>query len=269
MNTKAVSAGCRLALGLIALAAGLAVRASAQNMDKREFAAASVKPSQAGRAGGEGSEEKLTISPASVTLRSATLRSCLRWAYGVRESQISGPGWLATQRFDIAAKSQAPASVNEMKQMMQTLLADRFQLRLHREQKEQPVYSMLLVGKNSKLRPAAVDADTGMVPDGGSLVFRNYTMAQLADRLADRPFRLDRIVIDRTGLDGSFDFALKFAENGGELKHALEGMEQGSADAGASMFTILREQLGLTFKGQKAPIESLVVDEADRLPAAN
>ncbi len=251
------------------LKALLAAAAVSRTLAAADFAVASVKPNLMGNAGGEGSErEKIAISPAGLTMRNVSLRSCIRWAYGVRDYQISGPGWMASQRYDIAANSASPASGEELRAMMQKLLAGRFKMALHRESKELPVYAMVVGKKGGKMQPAA-GGGSSMRPVGGALVFNNYSMAELAERLATRPFNLDRLVLDRTGLDGAFDFTLKFAENENELKHTLEGMEQGSADQGLSMFTILQEQLGLNFKARKAPVESLVIEHAEKVPAEN
>ncbi len=112
------------------------------------FDVASIKPNQMGNAGGEKSErENITVSPEGVMMRNVSLRSCLRWAYDVKDFQISGPGWLASEKYDIAAKTAPPTSAGQLRLMMQTLLADRFKLALHRETKDLPVYA-LVVGKN-------------------------------------------------------------------------------------------------------------------------
>src|SRR5579864_1664337 len=101
-----------------------------------QFDVASVKPNTFGNSGVEGSDiEKITVSPTSVSMLNVSFRSCLRWAYGVRDAQIAGPAWMASQRYDISATTNAAASLAEMKQMMQTLLGDRFKLQLHREAK--------------------------------------------------------------------------------------------------------------------------------------
>ena len=234
----------------------------------REFSVASVKPDHLGNQGGEGSEqEKVTSSPTGVTLQNVTLGWCIRWAYGVRGDQISGPGWLASERYDIAAKASAPASSLELKSMMQRLLSDRFKLQLRRELKDLPVYVMLAANGATKLN-AASGGESSMLPNGGALLFRNYSMAQFAERLGSRPVKLDRLVLDRTGLDGLFDFEIQFAANDAELKHTLEGIEQGG-EQGPSLFTLLRQQLGLTFKAQKAPVETLVIEHAEKVPTDN
>jgi uncharacterized protein (TIGR03435 family) len=241
--------------------------AQAPGAPPREFAVASVKPNQAGNAGGEGSvPEKIATSLTGVTMRNVSLRTCICWAYGVHEYQVSGPGWLASQRYDVDARSSDPASHEELRGMMESLLAARFHLALHRESKELPVYAMRVGKKSGKLHPA-VDGESSMRPAGGSIVFQHYSMADLGERLAARPFSLDRVVLDETNLGGAFDFALEFADNATNLKHTLESMEGGGQ--GPSMITILQQQLGLVFKARKALVESLVIDRAEKTPTPN
>src|SRR4051812_44111665 len=241
----------------------------AQAQPSAEFEVASVKPNRMGNAGVEGSErEKITVSPNGITMRNVSLRSCIRWTYGVRDYQISGPGWISSRRYDIAANAPGPVSVPDLKLMMQKLLSDRFKLTLRRESKDLPIYAMVTGKKGTKMKPAS-GGDGGMLPTDGALVFRNYSMPELAERLGARPFKLDRLVLDKTGLEGAFDFEIKFGDNAAEMKHTLEGMEQGGADQGTSIFTILQEQLGLSFKAQKAPVESLIVERAEMVPTEN
>src|SRR5258708_22217964 len=91
------------------------------------FDVASIKPNQMGNAGGEKSErENITVSPEGVIMRNVSLRSCLKWAYEVKDFQISGPSWLASQKYDIAAKTAPPTSNGQLRLMMQTLLSGRF-----------------------------------------------------------------------------------------------------------------------------------------------
>jgi uncharacterized protein (TIGR03435 family) len=109
-----------------------------------EFDVASIRPSQAARAGGEGSgRESVTVSPAAVTLRNASLSFCIQWAYSVRFYQISGPEWISRSRYDVIAKPGTPSpSERQLKEMMQALLAERFRLRLHRDTRTIPVYEL-------------------------------------------------------------------------------------------------------------------------------
>ena len=254
-------------MGYRTLGVCLVAMSCAQAAPRQEFAVASVKVNRPGSAGGEGSElEKIVASQTGIDLRNVSLRSAIRWAYGVREYQIAGPDWMGSLKYDIEAKSAAAASGEELRGMLQTLLADRFQLVLHRESKELPVYGMTAGKKAGKLQRSA-GGESSMRPIGGALVFRNYTMAELAERLATRPFSLDRVVVDETGLDGAFDFALELADSGASLKQTLEGMA--SAGQSSTMVTILQEQLGLVFKARKASIDNLVVDRCEKIPTPN
>ena len=232
------------------------------------FDVASVKPNQIGSAGGEKSErENITVSPEGVIMRNVSLRSCLRWAYDVRDFQITGPGWLATEKYDIAAKTAPATSNGQLRLMMQTLLGDRFKLALRRETKDLPVYA-LVVGKNGPKfhESAAGDVKSSMRPSGGGLEFRHYSMTEFADQLAARPLKVDRPVFDKTELTGAFDFTLRLADNMAELKRTLEGMEQGE---GQAISTVIQEQLGLKLQPQKGPVEVLVVEHAEKVPSEN
>jgi uncharacterized protein (TIGR03435 family) len=235
----------------------LAIAAQGQSFD-----VASVKPNRAGI--GEGApSEKITASPGSLTMQNVSLQTCIKWAYALRDFQISGPAWLTSERYDISAKSTAPASEPELRLMLRALLADRLKLKTRMEMQVKPVYA-LVVAKNGPKLHRALDGDPSFGPLGGELVFRSFSMPDLADRLSSRPFKLDLPVLDRTGLDGRFDFALKLATSPDELKHTLEGMEQGP-----SIFVFFQDQLGLKLESRKGPIEMLILDSAEKIPTAN
>jgi uncharacterized protein (TIGR03435 family) len=148
--------------------------------------------------------------------------------------------------------------------MLRALLAERFKLKTRIETKEKPVYALVVAKNGPKLHAAVKDGDPSFRPVGGELVFLNFSMADLADRLSSRPFKLDLPVFDRTGIDGRFDFALKLATNPDELKHTLEGMEQGP-----SIFVFFQDQLGLKLEARKGPVEILIVESAEKIPAEN
>ena len=99
-------------------------------------------------------------------MRNVRLTSCIKWAYSVQDYQISGPGWLNTERFDIIAKAEGPAPDNQLRSMLQALLAERFKLALHRQTKELAAYA-LTIGKNGhKLHPSESDGPTSLKPNG-------------------------------------------------------------------------------------------------------
>ena len=229
-----------------------------------EFEVASVKPGALAKAGGEGSRrESIEHSPGTLTMRNVSLASALQWAYGLKEYQVLGPDWRFSERFDIAAKASGQPSVLAMKQMLQKLLAERFQLTSHREKREMPVY-WLTVGKNRpRLTKSRGAGEAEMRIVDGSFVFEHTSMADLADRLSVLRVLEGRPVWDKTGIAGTFDFRLRFGDDATEMRRAMA-----EAD-GPSIFTVLQQQTGLRLESGKGMIEVLVIDRANRLPSAN
>jgi uncharacterized protein (TIGR03435 family) len=232
------------------------------------FDVASVRINRTGSAGGEGrTEENITSTPGSLIMKNVTLRSCVRWAYGVRDFQISvGPGWISTERYDISAKGNGGEGDARLRAMLRSLLTDRFQLSVREEVRQLPVYALTVL----KIKPAmkrAVGAETSsMQPGDGALEFHNTSMTEFAERLGKRPLAVDRPVLDKTLLSGEYDFSLKFADNSAGLKGALEDIDRGG---GASIFGIIQEQLGLRLRPQKAALRSLTIVRAVMNPGEN
>jgi len=221
-----------------------------------EFDVASIRPSQAARAGGEGSgSESVTISPTTVTLRNASLSFCIQWAWSVRFYQISGPDWISRSRYDVTAKTGTPStSERQLKEMMQALLANRFRLRLHRDTRSIPVYELTATPATAaKLKPSRVDQRSGIGVVNGGFVFEHVTMSQLAEHLSDFS-GFDRPVLDKTGIDGAFDITLPSA--------AAAMRENPDSIFGAV------ESIGFKLNAPKSPIEILVVDHAEQ-PSPN
>src|ERR1019366_1073156 len=107
------------------------------------FDVASVKasqPGQPGPGGGRGRRDNIQVSPGTVTMRNVSLKSSIRWAWHVSEFQVSGPDWLDSERYEIAGKAPGPATEEQLRLMMQTLLRERFKLALHRQTKELSAY---------------------------------------------------------------------------------------------------------------------------------
>ncbi|MES1256950.1 MAG: TIGR03435 family protein [Acidobacteriota bacterium] len=227
------------------------------------FEVASVKANKAGDAGGEGAtRESVSHSPDSLTMRNVTLKTCLRWAYDVADYQIAGPGWIGSHRYDILAKAATPASPEQLRVMLQALLASRFKVTLHREKKELPVYELVVARASPKLVRAEDGGDSSMRPGDGDLVFQNYSMAEFADRLPGIPFRVDRTVVDRTGLPGAWNFKLKIADNAAAMKSGFEHAD------GPAVFDVVR-QIGLRLDARKDLLEILVLDSAEKIPLEN
>ena len=241
---------------LVVIGFGVAVALSSpQAVPPQSFDVASIKPSRSARAGGEGSSrERITVRPNSVIIENAGLNFCIQSAYTVKFYQVSGPSWLISERYDITAKTERRSSKEQLMEMMRALLADRFNLRLHRETRTVPVYQLVAGSGTMKLKPASSDQTlTGMTVENGSFVFRRVTMSEFAERLSDFS-SFDRPVLDRTGIDGLFDITLTSAATA----------MRGDPDA---IFAAV-ESTGLRLDSTKAPLEVLVVDHAER-PSPN
>ncbi len=192
------------------------------------------------------------------------------WAYDLPTFQISGgPDWfnsrdLRSNRYDVEAKIDGPTELKDIKLMVQSLLADRFQLRIHRATREVPVYALLVARNGPRIRTAK-DTELGSGPAGfqvryGTILVRS---APLASLVAALNLIIDRPVLDKTGLDEKYDFRLEFDQSstgrGGELPY----------DVGKpSIFTAVEEQLGLKLEPQHADMEMLVVDNVE-MPSDN
>lgn len=184
----------------------------------------------------------------------ATLKSLMRYAYSLQDYQVVGAsGWMDSAGYDIKAKAESD-TVRDFRPMVQTLLADRFQLKFHRETKELPVY-LLVVGKNGPNLHAVSKAGIGVGMGRGRFNGRGADMQTLASVLSGQ---LGRLVFDRTGISGFYDFLLTFEPDDNRTTDT----------AGPSLFTALQEQLGLKLESQKGQVETLVIDHAER-PSAN
>jgi uncharacterized protein (TIGR03435 family) len=189
-----------------------------------------------------------------------TLKLLIARAYGVAEAQIEGgPGWIDTERYDVAAKADTPLQMSreEVRPCLQALLAERFHLTIHRRAKEGSIYSMILAKNGPKLKEHSGPGDTsiGVSSDAGTAVITasKSTMARLAEYLSSQA---DRPVLDNTGLKGDYDFSVAFT------KEEKPGSQQ------PSVFMALQEQLGLKLVATKGSIEFIVVDRAEK-PVAN
>jgi uncharacterized protein (TIGR03435 family) len=210
----------------------------------------------------DGQTRGISATPTSVTARATNLLDCIQWAWRVREFQVVGPDWIRSERWDIAAKSDAGAA-DGLRGMMRSLLEDRFGLRLHRERKEMPVYALTVGRRGSKLSASAQEtAGMSKLPGGGlRLEFRRTTVGELASFLSTLA-AVDRPVEDQSGLGGVYDFRLDLHEVAGPWESEAERA------AAPSLGTVLEEQLGLRLEGRRSAVEVLVVDRVKR-PSGN
>lgn len=201
------------------------------------------------------------------TARATTVVFLMEWAYGMQPWQHSdGPGWLSNDRFDVVAKADHDATENEMKQMARTLLEERFGLKLHRESKEMPAY-VISVGKNSpKLFPPK-DGEThdmrfSETPGGNQktpsyrITATRYTLPQLADVFARR---MDRVIVNRTGMDGEYDFTLDLTPDENHQSPVDQTL----------LLDALRRQIGLDVRSEKTAVDYYTIEGAGKAALAN
>lgn len=232
-----------------------------------------------------------------ITATNVNLKILIEFAYKVRNFEISGgPGWIDSDRYNVTAKAaESNIGVEQYQLMLQSLLADRFQLAVHRETKEMPVYAALPAKGGPRLPEAKAGSCVTFGPDspppmrvpgqssplvcGGfsmgpySLEGRKLSVAQLVNALS---IILGRPVIDKTGFTGTFDVHLEFAPEGtagrGQGGFGPPGLAANSANPDTSrpsIFTALQDQLGLKLESQKGPADILVIDHLERAPMEN
>lgn len=194
----------------------------------------------------------------------------ITFAFDLHEQQVSGgPGWMATDKFEMVIKPDTPGqpNINQMKLLLRKLLADRFQLKTHTEQRELTVYAMTLPSNTRhKLVPSASNAGNlpGLAyPRAGLLPARNATMTELAQSLQSAV--MDRPVINRTGIEGRFDFTLDWMPDETQFASFGPRQPQPQPDNGKpSIYQAFQEQLGLKLERSKAPADVMVIDKLER-----
>jgi uncharacterized protein (TIGR03435 family) len=220
-----------------------------------------------------------------MTMTAVTVRMLLSFGYRVRDFQIvDGPDWINTERYDIEAKAErnigfptAPQGLptNGWELRTQSLLEDRFQLEMHRDTRDLPVYELLQAAGGSKLRLSADQKPprpgsmlVQRTPDGWKLQARNVILSRFISAIERE---VDRFVVNKTDLNsGLYDIDLEWADNGPSAGPLLPpGGEPARADtSGPSIFTALQEQLGLRLTSAKGPVEVLVIDSVQK-PTVN
>jgi uncharacterized protein (TIGR03435 family) len=203
-------------------------------------------------------------------VQNMTVKIMISLMYKVPSRQITGgPDWLDSERYDIEAKADRSYNIDDLHVMFQNLLADRFNLKFHRETHQGPVYALMVdkSGPKMKVNDSSQDYKIPIMPGAdnasvGTRVPIPYLCWWLGQQLRteERPF------IDRTGLDKNYDFTLSFAP---ELPPGFpkENLPPGLLDR-PSLFDALKEQLGLTLQAQKGPVEYYVIDHVEK-PSAN
>jgi uncharacterized protein (TIGR03435 family) len=228
------------------------VWAAAALAQQAAFEVASIKPVK-----DPGGMQRMSTRADGIDFVNVTPKMCIQRAYGVRPFQVTGPEWIDTERYTIAAKAAGAVPEQTTRLMLQALLAERFRLALHHETKEVPVYALVVAKGGPKVKEATGEGETQIDGDGRETVFERVSMGQLAGVLGRS---LGRQVSDETALKGLYSFRLAWANP--RLQDA------DGADDAPSIFAALQERLGLKLDSRKAPVDLLVVDHIER-PAGN
>lgn len=265
----------------------LSAQSTANSESQPAFDVSSVKLNNSG----EGRTSGGFLAGGYYRVTNYTLRALIAAAY-VRPQVnpdfliAGGPKWIDTDHFDVEAKTdqqftpgpEGPTSPR--RRMLQALLADRFKLKVHHGSRERDTYALVFAKDDQAmgphLRPSTVDCSAPAGPAGptcpvhigpGSFSAVGTTMAQFISLL---PRFVDRVVIDSTGLSGRYDLELTWTPLPGEwVAPGPPGSTPASPPAdGPSLFTALQDQLGLKLRSQKAPVDVLVIDSAEK-PTGN
>jgi len=227
--------------------------AYAQTPDTRPaFEAASVKLNTTVTNG-----SKSHGTAGQLVMANQTLKRLIERAYGVQPFQVTGPDWMEDLHFDVMAKYPPDTKDADRLPMLRTLLEDRFKLAAHRESKEVPGYALVVAKSGFKLKPVEPGAGGTDSEGAGSAVTLKATkisMASLADFVGRR---LGEMVVDQTGLDGVYDFELRWTQDG-----------QNPNGRDAELHDVI-STLGLRLQAQKVPVEVVVVDHVERVPTEN
>ena len=296
-----------LAAAAVSIVFGMSVatpsKAHAQTQDtaaiKFEFDVATIKLNKSGEIGR--SLTPVVAIPMSGMFRATNmpLIDLIREAYelgpgmGADDGRISGaPGWLGSERFDIQAKmdSSVLEALNKLgpdqrklqaQHMLQALFADRFKLTVHSENKELPIYSLVIAKNGPKLQESKpVDAAASgpqyqygrggrggvqMFGRGGPIKAQGILIAEFVPLLSTI---LGRTVVDKTGLTGKYDFTLQWTPDETQGSTFPAGFGQPPDPTGPSIFAAIQEQLGLKLESGKGPIPVVVIDHVER-PSEN
>jgi uncharacterized protein (TIGR03435 family) len=267
-------------LALLSIAAIAAGQTSAPTL---KFEVASVKPVQVPRPGVRafvfaGASSQLQISGTRVTTRgSLTMLTAL--AYNLERFQVTqgtefAETWANDVPYDVEARAPGdsiPTSA-QVRQMMRALLAERFHLKFARQTKVTPVYDLVIASGVPKLQPTAfADSAPNARSEGasGAQIRTRFLNVSIADFAARIRGQFDRPLLDKTGLDGGFDFSLAYRwQAPGMTVEATQAMGLPDPEPGMPIVASIREQLGLRLVAANEPIETLLIVHAER-PSAN
>jgi uncharacterized protein (TIGR03435 family) len=220
------------------------------------FAVATIRPSAA--AVEFERDGKTEVLPDMLRMHDVTLKTCIKWAFRIQSSQIVGPDWIESERYDILAKTDVPVTDTQMKLMTQTLLAERFKLKFHRQPKELKGFTMTVAKSGAKLHSASTDGRSDIANSAMATSAKSTTMAELANFISGP---LEVPVVDDTGLAGKYDFEIDFTNYVPHDDATTPGVV-------SVMKAALQGELGLKLEPKDVVVEALVIDHVER-PSPN
>lgn len=249
-----IAASISIVVGLTATGTiGSALRAQSPT-----FEVATVKLNRSGSGGANFPR----LTNGTLAAQNVSLKMMLQSAYGLSSLRITGPDWLDSDRFDLGGKAPQGVPDTEFMPMLQSLLKERFQLAVHYESREMPVYNLVVAKSGLRILPFDPAHPPPVPPRNGaaSMIMGSGTMTQLADQLtgaAGRP------VLNKTGLEGRYGYVFTFSPL------ALQAASGPADPDPMDVFQSVQQQLGLKLESAKESIEILVVDHAERVPTEN
>jgi len=248
VTTAAAALATPIAIGLLH---GQVSKSFAQSTT-REFDAVSVRPMQQK---GERVVMSWHVDPKMINVTAEPLQVYVQQAHSLKPYQVvlKGSEWIGSERYDIQARIEQPATEDEMMLMLRKALADRFHLHVHVEMREMPVYFLNVDRRGIKMHQATVTTGPNLGVHSTEVDATHLAMADFVDVLSK--FITDRPVLDRTQLKAEYQFKLEFAPS---------NASPDSPSDLPSIYSALTEQLGLKLEAGKAPVEVLVIDSAER-----
>ena len=236
----------------------LGVLAAQTQVSRPAFEAASIKVSSPDAQGSSSHGSR-----GQVIMINQTMRRLIERAYNVKPGQVVGPAWLDDVHFDVSAKYPEETKLDDRPIMLRTLLEERFKLTAHRETREISGYAILVAKSGFKLKPVP-PGDSHSSSNGGDHVVleaQNSSMQDLANNLSRH---MGEIVVDKTGLDGVYDYKLQWNVDSASVT--------GKEDRANALLVALQDAvspLGLRLQAQKVPVEVIVVDHVEHAPTEN
>jgi len=236
------------------------------------FEVATIKPNHSGIMG----LQALTFKGRTFITDNSSLADLLMWAYSVQRKQIIGtPDWIDNDRYDISATPdhEGSPSADQVRVMIRKLLADRFQLKFHHDQRELSAFVLTVAKDGSKLKPSQPNGNLHGIgiqaaPTGALMFANNAPIPAFTSFLQSLVF--DRPVVDQTGLTGKYDITVTFTPDDSLFNGQPIGVPKPAegVEPAPNLFTAIQQQLGLKLTAEKTQVDVLTIDHVEK-PSAN